>query len=133
MSSSLLYISIITVYRLILHISLILPSFLCIVNLYCPCSGTYLLFTQALYTPLCTVQCTWCRSCVSSPVNSNHCLSSRSLEDCTVYIVHWRCGGSLIAHQTSVAEVPGSKPASPTMILMRGRIIVNNVEKSQCM
>ena len=35
----------------------------------------------------------------------------------------------MLAHQTSEAEVPGSKPASPTMILMRCRIIVNNVEK----
>ena len=35
-----------------------------------------------------------------------------------------RCGGSLLAHQTSEAEVPGSNPASPTMIF------VNNVEKS---
>ena len=34
-------------------------------------------------------------------------------------------------HQTSEAEVPGSNPASPTMILMRCRIIVNNVQKSQ--
>ena len=34
----------------------------------------------------------------------------------------WRCGGSLAAHQTSGAEVPGSNPASPTMILMRCRI-----------
>ena len=41
------------------------------------------------------------------------------------------CGGSLLALQTSQAEVPGSNPASPTMILMRCRIIVNNVEKSQ--
>ena len=31
-------------------------------------------------------------------------------------------------HQTSGAEVPGSNPASPTMSLMRYRIIVNNVE-----
>ena len=34
----------------------------------------------------------------------------------------------MLAHQTSEAEVPGSNPASPTMILMRCRIIVNNVE-----
>ena len=36
-----------------------------------------------------------------------------------------------LAHQTSEAEVPGSNPSSPTTILMRCRIIVNNVEKSQ--
>ena len=38
----------------------------------------------------------------------------------------WRCGGggSLVVHQTSGAEVPGLNPASPTMILMRCRIIV---------
>ena len=35
-----------------------------------------------------------------------------------------RCGGSLVARQTSGAEVPGSNPASTTMILMRCRIIV---------
>ena len=35
-----------------------------------------------------------------------------------------RCGGSLVAHQTSGAEVPGSNPASTTIILMRCRIIV---------
>ena len=35
-----------------------------------------------------------------------------------------RCGGSLLAHQTSEAEVLGSNPESPTMILMRCRIIV---------
>ena len=34
-----------------------------------------------------------------------------------------RCGGSLVAHQTSEAEVPGSYPASLTMILMLCRII----------
>ena len=39
-------------------------------------------------------------------------------------VSHWRCAGSLVAHQTSGAEVPGSNPASPTMILMRCRIIV---------
>ena len=27
-----------------------------------------------------------------------------------------RCGGSLVAHQISRAEVPGSNPASPTII-----------------
>ena len=43
----------------------------------------------------------------------------------------WRCGGSLLVHQTSEAEVPGSHPASLTIILMRCRIIANNVEKSQ--
>ena len=43
-------------------------------------------------------------------------------------VAHRRCGGSLVAHQTSEAEVLGSNPASPTMILMRCRIIVNNVE-----
>ena len=31
----------------------------------------------------------------------------------------WRCGGSLVVPQTSGAEVPGSNPVSPTMILMR--------------
>ena len=46
-------------------------------------------------------------------------------------MAHRRCGGSLLVHQTSEAEVPGSNPASPTMILMRCRIIVNNVQKSQ--
>ena len=35
-----------------------------------------------------------------------------------------KCGGSLVAHQASRAEVPGSNPASTTMILMRCRIIV---------
>ena len=30
----------------------------------------------------------------------------------------------LVAHQTSGAQVPGSNPAFPTMILMRCRIIV---------
>ena len=39
-------------------------------------------------------------------------------------VFHRRCGGSLEAHQTSGAEVPGSYPASPTMILMHCRIIV---------
>ena len=39
-------------------------------------------------------------------------------------MAHWRCGGSLVAHQTSRAEVPGSNPASSTMILGRCRIIV---------
>ena len=34
----------------------------------------------------------------------------------------WRCGASL------VTEVLGSNPASPTMILMRCRIISHNVE-----
>ena len=34
----------------------------------------------------------------------------------------------LILYTTSEAKVPGSNPASPTMILMRCRIIVNNVE-----
>ena len=43
------------------------------------------------------------------------------------HIVLGRCGGSLLAHQTSEAEVSGSNSASPTIILMRGRIIVNNV------
>ena len=33
-------------------------------------------------------------------------------------VAHW-----YIAHQTSGAEVPGSKPASTTMILMRCRIV----------
>ena len=36
----------------------------------------------------------------------------------------WRCGGSLVARQTSEAEVPVSNPASPTLILGRCRIIV---------
>ena len=34
------------------------------------------------------------------------------------------CGGSLAARQTSGAEVSGSNPVSPTMILRRCRIIV---------
>ena len=34
-----------------------------------------------------------------------------------------RCGGSLAAGQTSGAEVPGSNPASPTMILGRCGIV----------
>ena len=34
----------------------------------------------------------------------------------------------MVAHQTSGAEVPGSNTASPTMILMRCRIIVYSVE-----
>ena len=42
-----------------------------------------------------------------------------------------RCDGSLMAHQTSGAEVPGSNPASLTMILMRCRIIVSNCRQSQ--
>ena len=37
-------------------------------------------------------------------------------------------GGSLEAHQNSGVEVPGSNPASPTMILMRCRITAKNVE-----
>ena len=40
------------------------------------------------------------------------------------YVGSWRYGGSLVVQQTSVAEVPGSNPASPTMILMRCRINV---------
>ena len=40
-------------------------------------------------------------------------------------------GGSLVVHQTSGAEVPGSNPASTTMILMRCRIIVKKSRKSQ--
>ena len=40
------------------------------------------------------------------------------------WLIGWRCGGSSVAHQTSGAEFPGSNPASPTMILMRCRIIV---------
>ena len=35
-----------------------------------------------------------------------------------------RCGGSLLARQTSAAEVPGSNPASTAMILMHCGIIV---------
>ena len=35
-----------------------------------------------------------------------------------------RCGGSLVARQTSGAEIPGSNPASTAIILMRCRIIV---------
>ena len=35
-----------------------------------------------------------------------------------------RCGGSLVARQTSGAEVLGANPASISMILMRCRIIV---------
>ena len=31
-------------------------------------------------------------------------------------VVHRRCGGSLVVRQSSQAEVPGSNPASPTMI-----------------
>ena len=39
------------------------------------------------------------------------------------------CDGSLVAHQTTGAEVPASNPASPKMVLMRCRIIAsNNVE-----
>ena len=37
---------------------------------------------------------------------------------------NWRCGGSLVAHQTSEAEVPGWNPTPSTLILMRCRIIV---------
>ena len=38
----------------------------------------------------------------------------------------------MVAHQTSGAEFPpGSNPASPTMILMRCRIIVSSCRKSQ--
>ena len=37
----------------------------------------------------------------------------------------------MLAHQTSEVQVLSLYPASPTMILMRCRIIVNNVEKSQ--
>ena len=36
----------------------------------------------------------------------------------------WKCGGSFVVHQTSEAEASGSNLASPTMILMRCRIIV---------
>ena len=39
-------------------------------------------------------------------------------------VAHSRCGGSLVAPQTSGAEVSGSNPASTTMVLMRCRIIV---------
>ena len=39
-----------------------------------------------------------------------------------------RCDGSLVAHQNFGAEVLGSNLASPTMILMRCRSIVKNVE-----
>ena len=46
-------------------------------------------------------------------------------------VAHCRCGGSLEAHQTSGAEVPGSNPASTTMILMRCRIIVKYSRKSR--
>ena len=35
-----------------------------------------------------------------------------------------RCGGSLVARQTSEPEVPCSNPLSPIIILGRGRIIV---------
>ena len=35
-----------------------------------------------------------------------------------------RCGGSLVARQTSGPEVPGSNPASPTKILGSCRVIV---------
>ena len=34
-------------------------------------------------------------------------------------VMMMRCDGSLVAHQTSGAEVPGSNPAFSTMILMR--------------
>ena len=40
-------------------------------------------------------------------------------------------GGSLEAHQNSGVEVPGSNPASPTMILMRCRITTKKCRKSQ--
>ena len=51
----------------------------------------------------------------------------------TYNLKHWknnfvRCGGSLLAHQASGAEVTGSNPASPIMILMRCRFIVYPVE-----
>ena len=36
-----------------------------------------------------------------------------------ILIGDWRCGGSLVAHQTSGAEVLDSNPTSPTTILMR--------------
>ena len=54
----------------------------------------------------------------------------------SVPVFVWRCGGSLLVHQTSEAEVPGSHPdhcerCPLTMILMRCRIIANNVENSQ--
>ena len=43
------------------------------------------------------------------------------------YITFRRCGGSLAAHQTSGAEVPGLNPATLTMILVCCRIIVGNL------
>ena len=42
------------------------------------------------------------------------------LED-TISALFWRCDGPLVAHQT---DVPGSNLASPTLTLMRSRIIV---------
>ena len=47
---------------------------------------------------------------------------------CVIEYRMWKCGGSIVAHQTSGAEVPGSNTASSTMILMRCRIIVHNIE-----
>ena len=40
------------------------------------------------------------------------------------WMIGWRCGGKLAVRQTSRAEILGSNPASPTMVLMRCRIIV---------
>ena len=43
-------------------------------------------------------------------------------------VINRRCGGSMLAHQTSAEEVPGSNPASPTMILMLAGSLCNNVK-----
>ena len=40
------------------------------------------------------------------------------------WLVGWRCGGSLLVHQTSEADVLGLNPASPSMILGHCRINV---------
>ena len=44
-------------------------------------------------------------------------------------MARWNCGGSLVPHQTSEAEVPGTIPVSP--VLERIRIIVKKRRKSE--
>ena len=53
------------------------------------------------------------------------------LAHCGDVLAHcWRCAGSLVAHQTSGAEVPGSNPASSPMILRGSARSLCNTVKS---
>ena len=59
------------------------------------------------------------------PNHALHSIQARvQILHCTVCIRTSNCGGSLVAHQTSEAVVPGSNPASSTMILGHCRFIV---------